>query len=507
MRFWPSFRPLILQTHRSVLMVEFYEMLSRAAKHDPTLVQTLAALEQDTLRWRWYDRCLLLAPFLIAGYWLWFECVGDAIYGLPSVLLGAALGVGATFSVLLILGSGRVWRDDYLGVMARDLRRAIERGQTLSGAMRERSGWFDAHEIVMVEVGERAGRLPQIFRDLSRLTRTTVALRTHANFLIYPIILCLCIFAIASFLMCYIMPKFSEIYDQMGFVLPKWTLQLSSLYNGLAHVPFMAFLTGVFFFLLFPILLPFSGGRVGSFLIGLWCLLWPLAATVAIAVAVFQALSMSSFGFVVTAIAMVVVSGVALLIGVLLAMGLYLMLGRLMRSGFGLVAFVFRYLPFFNRFVRPPAMARFLTALGALLGARAPLPDSLTLAARASGLPALVRAARRARLRVEQGQSLAAALESEGFIPLRLRRMLDLAERNGTLPEQCGDLAEWCREDVEHWAHRVCAVLEPLTSIVTGSIVLFILLAIYIPIFRLPATVMQKADERPAIETQAPKGP
>jgi type II secretory pathway component PulF len=218
-------------------------------------------------------------------------------------------------------------------------------------------------------------------------------------------------------------------------------------------------------------------------------------------------LNLGPLGTVLAVILWTVMLAAVVLVTLVLAIGMYQAVAHFMRSGVGAFGFLFRSIPLLDRLARPLAMARFLSALGVLLEAHAPLPESLTLAARTSGLGALWRAAHRARLRLEQGQSLAAALEPESFIPLRLRRLLDLAEKNGTLPQQCQNLAEWCHEDAEHWAHRLCAVLEPLTSIVTGTLVLFILLGLYMPIFRLPVEMMKKQDDYPQAQAQVWKGP
>jgi type II secretory pathway component PulF len=256
-----------------------------------------------------------------------------------------------------------------------------------------------------------------------------------------------------------------------------------------------------------PAILPFSGSRIGAFLIFAWCVLCAAGVALASSLGSFQAVSPDSFGVIVAVVFWTAMAAGVALGTLALAIGMYQAIAKVMRSGVGVFGSLFRSIPLLDRFARPLAMARFLSALGVLLEARAPLPESLTLAAQTSGLGALWRAAYRARLRLEQGQSLAAALEPEPFIPLRLRRLLDLAEKNGTLPEQCQRLAEWCHEDAEHWAHRLCAVLEPMTSIVMGALVLCILLGVYLPLFRLPVEMMKKQDDYPRIQAQVWKGP
>ena len=506
MRFSDLLRPLVTQSHRSALMVEFYEILSRAVRHDPSLVQTLEALEKDTVKWRWYDTYLIIAPFAIAAFLIWWNLAGDDTRFL-AWFLGLVLGIMAAFSALLIVATGRIWRDDYVGLLARRLRRSIEKGQTLSGAMQENSGWFEPHEIVMVQVGERSGKLPQVFRNLSRFSSTTLELHSHANFLIYPLILFLWGATVLSFILIFIMPKFVEIFDQLKIPLPEWTVTLLNLYGHLIRGPlagiFGALLAGV----LVPAILPFSGSRAGAILIFLNCVLCGFGVTFAAVAGGFQMLNLGPLGIVLAVILWTVMLVGVVLVTLVLAIGMYQAVAHFMRSGVGAFGFLFRSIPLLNRFTRPLAMARFLSALGVLLEARAPLPESLTLAARTSGLGALWRAAHHARLRLEQGQSLAAALEPESFIPLRLRRLLDLAEKNGTLPQQCQNLAEWCHEDAEHWTHRLCAVLEPMTSIVMGALVLCILLGVYLPLFRLPVEMMKKQDDYPRIQAQVWKGP
>jgi len=90
-----------------------------------------------------------------------------------------------------------------------------------------------------------------------------------------------------------------------------------------------------------------------------------------------------------------------------------------------------------------------------------------------------------ARINVQEGESLAAPLRRSDLFPALLIQMIAVGERSGELEGMLRYAAEAYDEEVATSLSRLTSLLEPLTILVMGGIVLFIVLAILLPIFEL----------------------
>jgi general secretion pathway protein F len=122
----------------------------------------------------------------------------------------------------------------------------------------------------------------------------------------------------------------------------------------------------------------------------------------------------------------------------------------------------------------------------ALLAASAvPLLDALTIAAGVvSNLP--MRAAlQRAALAVREGASFSRALGDSGQFPPVALRLIASGERSGDLPRMLTEAAAEEQRALDRWLALLSAVLGPAVILAVGAMVLFIVLAILLPIFDL----------------------
>ena len=142
-------------------------------------------------------------------------------------------------------------------------------------------------------------------------------------------------------------------------------------------------------------------------------------------------------------------------------------------------------LPWIGRLVQRLSMARFARTLSTLLASGVPILTGLNIVIQLMNNVLLRQVVEAARTSVQEGESLAAPLRRSGLFPALLIQMISVGERSGELEVMLSRAADAYDEEVETSLARVTSVLEPLTIIVMGGVVLFIVLAILLPIFQL----------------------
>ncbi len=134
-------------------------------------------------------------------------------------------------------------------------------------------------------------------------------------------------------------------------------------------------------------------------------------------------------------------------------------------------------------------MARFSSTLATLLGNGIPLLAALELSGRVIGNEALREAIEEARTAIREGQSVADPLRRSGLFPPLLTRMIAVGERSGDLEPMLERVADAYEQDVESSLAGMTAVLEPIMIVVMGAIMIFVVLAILLPIFEINSLV------------------
>ncbi len=135
--------------------------------------------------------------------------------------------------------------------------------------------------------------------------------------------------------------------------------------------------------------------------------------------------------------------------------------------------------------VRDAAVARWAHTLAALLGAGVPLPEALPVAGRASGHAVFERINEHLQRRIAQGGRLSDGMAHTGRFPDMLVQLCATGEDSGTLDVLLGNAAELMSEDLDRRLQSASSLLEPLIIVVLGGAIGVILVAMYLPIFRL----------------------
>jgi general secretion pathway protein F len=142
-------------------------------------------------------------------------------------------------------------------------------------------------------------------------------------------------------------------------------------------------------------------------------------------------------------------------------------------------------LPWVGRLFQRLNVARFARTLSTLLASGVPILTALGIVTHLLTNSVLRRVVEEARVSVQEGESLAAPLRRSGLFPALLTQMVAVGERSGELESMLARAADAYDEEVSVALSRLTSLLEPLTILLMGGVILFIVLAILLPIFDL----------------------
>lgn len=140
----------------------------------------------------------------------------------------------------------------------------IEGGSTLSEALGKSPKVFDRLYVNMIKAGEAGGSLELILRRLAEFKERTQSLKTKViGALIYPAMVVLFTCGILTFIMIFIIPEFKSMFDEFELDLPAMTELLISISNRVVKLWFLFPLIPIAIFLFVALLCKFKAGRMG----------------------------------------------------------------------------------------------------------------------------------------------------------------------------------------------------------------------------------------------------
>jgi type IV pilus assembly protein PilC len=145
--------------------------------------------------------------------------------------------------------------------------------------------------------------------------------------------------------------------------------------------------------------------------------------------------------------------------------------------------------PIFGPLVRKIAIARFTRTLSALLGGGVPIIDALRITAKTAGNRVVENAVMEARERVTAGQTLGDRLKDSGVFPPMVVQMVIVGEQTGALDNMLAKVADYYEDEVDVAVAGLTSLLEPLLIVFLGIVIGGIVIAIYLPIFKVVTLV------------------
>jgi type IV pilus assembly protein PilC len=142
-------------------------------------------------------------------------------------------------------------------------------------------------------------------------------------------------------------------------------------------------------------------------------------------------------------------------------------------------------MPVFGPIMRKIAIGRFAQTFAGSTRSGIPILNALAVCADTSGNVIIHGAIMKVAAQVSEGAPLAPALDETGQFPPMVTRMIAAGEKSGNLDEMLDEVALFYSRDVDYAIQKMTKMIEPLMTIVVGFIVLFVLLALYMPVFSL----------------------
>jgi type IV pilus assembly protein PilC len=162
--------------------------------------------------------------------------------------------------------------------------------------------------------------------------------------------------------------------------------------------------------------------------------------------------------------------------------------GKLYATNLGFRYFLQRLslkLPIFGSILHKAAVARFARTLATTFSAGVPLPDALLLVAKASGNIVYYTAIMRIRDGVSVGQRINISMLESHIFPSMVVQMIAIGEETGSLDSMLVKVANIYEEEVDLAVDSMSTLLEPLIMVFLGTIVGGLVIAMYLPIFKL----------------------
>ena len=145
--------------------------------------------------------------------------------------------------------------------------------------------------------------------------------------------------------------------------------------------------------------------------------------------------------------------------------------------------------PVIGQIVRKATVARWTRTLSTMFAAGVPLVEALDSVGGASGNYVYTVATRQIQAEVSTGTSLTVAMQNANVFPTMVVQMVSIGEESGQLDSMLGKVADFFEQEVDDAVAGLSQLLEPLIMVFLGTIIGGLVVAMYLPIFKLGQVV------------------
>jgi len=146
-------------------------------------------------------------------------------------------------------------------------------------------------------------------------------------------------------------------------------------------------------------------------------------------------------------------------------------------------------IPIIGQILEKATIARWTRTLQTMFAAGVPLVESLDAVAGAAGNAVYTAATKRIQTEVSTGTSLTNAMTNSNLFPSMVLQMTQIGEESGSLDNMLGKIAEFYEREVDDAVAALSSLLEPLIIVFLGVVIGGLVVAMYLPIFKLGQVV------------------
>ncbi|MCS6295122.1 MAG: type II secretion system F family protein [Nitrospira sp.] len=146
-------------------------------------------------------------------------------------------------------------------------------------------------------------------------------------------------------------------------------------------------------------------------------------------------------------------------------------------------------MPIVGDLIRKASVAKFTRTLGTLITSGVPLLEGLSICAKTSGNKVIEEALMNARVSISGGKTISEPLAKCNVFPKMVTHMIAVGESTGALDAMLGKIADFYEDEVDQAVETLTSLLEPIMMVVLGTIIGFIVVAMYLPIFTMAQAI------------------
>ena len=145
--------------------------------------------------------------------------------------------------------------------------------------------------------------------------------------------------------------------------------------------------------------------------------------------------------------------------------------------------------PIFGEVLKKSALARYSRTLGIVFGAGVPLVEGMDTVASSTGNRVYEQAVKGIKNQISTGQTLASSMEETQLFPNMMIQMVSSGEESGELEVMLSKVADFYETEVDEAVENLASLIEPIMIVLLGGIIGTMILAMYMPIFKLGSVI------------------
>lgn len=146
-------------------------------------------------------------------------------------------------------------------------------------------------------------------------------------------------------------------------------------------------------------------------------------------------------------------------------------------------------MPIIGDLIRKASIAKFTRTLGTLLSSGVPLLDGLSICAKTAGNKVVEEALLNTRVSISGGKTVAEPLTQSQVFPKMVTHMIAVGESTGALDSMLSKIADFYEDEVDQAVASLTSLLEPFMMVFLGVLIGFIVVAMYLPIFKMASAI------------------